>query len=384
MALRGLFRRHERAIAAAYLVGVAAFVGAFAFRPTRLPALGLIERAVRFWDDRWTRRLEAGQQLLASGPPQAAVDYLTRLDRAFPATDVRHARDQQRELLLRLLGQAEEAAGHRRRAMEAYQRLVAFDPNNYRNHFAYAQAAQRLLSGWAEAPEARDGFAAVLQILPSHLPSLRGYVDYYLDRGEFIPIVAAYRSYLDAHLVQRIELRVGDSVAVVPILVDGRLHDVDLPFAVPPGSGQVLELATAGFSVAVDRVELEAPARVGRVASISRVDLDRAPARLTALEPAEHGAFRATDSTAALGWPLPSLPDGVARVRLRLALFKPVDRPLWNGIEKSYLNLLDRSGLDSAVVRTVVLPDPAAADRVMGRLPWARGGVIWGEHERPF
>jgi tetratricopeptide (TPR) repeat protein len=379
-----LFRRHERAFTAGYLAVVALFALVFLVDPLRVRVLDRVQAGLFWWDERWIRRLRAGERMVAEGRMEEAADYLSRLDRIHPATGVRHGRDKERERLLRALARSYEALDRRALTIATLNRLIAFDSLNYLNHFLMAKAAERLLSGWAVAPEARDAYERVLRLFPSHLPSLRGCVEYYMDRGEFGPVTQAYQTYLDAHLVQEVELRIGGTKVLVPVLVDGRVREYEVPVALPPGHHPSLELATDGFSAALVEAALYPAARVGRLGTIPPAEVDLTRAELVAMEPAGPGAFRARDSTAAIRLSLPSTPDGVAAVRLRLGLFKPIDRSLWGLVARSFRNLLDSAGLEAASRRTVAVERPEDADLVLARLRWATEGLALRPGERAF
>ena len=173
------FQRHERSLAIGYIALVVLFLGAFTFFPVRSRILDGIQRGIHTWDNRWTRRLEVGEAMVRAGHYDEAVGYLEQLDREFPAKDVRHGRDKERERLLVALGRCYTELDRKSRAIETYQRLVRFDPRNYRNHYALGVAANKLLAGWAPAVEARDAFLQVLAINPNHLPSVRGAMAYH-------------------------------------------------------------------------------------------------------------------------------------------------------------------------------------------------------------
>jgi tetratricopeptide (TPR) repeat protein len=372
---RAGFRRHERALAAAWLGTLILGAGALAVPPVRVGILDGLQAVVDRWDERWTRRLARGEAMVARGEYDVAAAYLERLDAAFPARDVRHARDKQRERLLRLLGRSYEALDRKARAMATYDRLVAFDPLNYHNHFERARAAERLLSGWALAPEARDGYAAVLQLFPSHLPSVRGYIDYYMDRGEFIPVVQAYRDYLDAFLIQRVIIRLGRDSAVALLQVDGLPHDIELPLMASPGSPGPLSIHSGGFAVRVERLTLRPAMAVGVVGPAEPVELPLRPSALRGMEPAVSGALRPAGDGTLVEYAIPDLRAGVAGVHVRLRVYKPVDEELWQAVRKSYRNLLDQPGLSAASERTVPLSSVEAADAVIGHQLWAREGL---------
>src|SRR5439155_19882468 len=224
----------------------AALLGALLLPAARRALLHTLQAAVLQWDERWTRRLAEGERLLHSGPPARAEAYLAALDRSFPARSVRHARDKQRERLLLLVGRSEEALGKRGRALATYARLVQFDSLNYLNHYERGRAIERLSGHWAVEPAARDAFAAALRIMPSHLPSLRGSLGFYLDRSEFHPVVEAYQRYLDAFLMQHIQVSLGDTTVMVPVEVDGLAHLVVLELPRPAGWAGDLVIDTRG------------------------------------------------------------------------------------------------------------------------------------------
>jgi tetratricopeptide (TPR) repeat protein len=366
-------RRHERLLAALWILGVVLLFGAMAVKPIRLRLLGGLQGAAVRYDARWERRLAEGQRLVIAGRFDEATAYLDRLDAEFPARTSRYGRDKEREYLLRLLAQSYEATGHTGKAMATWTRLVAFDSLNYRNFFGYAQAAERLLSGWAVAPEARDGFARALDLLPSHLPSLRGYVAYYNDRGEWREVAAAYRTYLDAFLLEQVTLRIGDSTRVVPVLIDGLAHNFDVAVPVPPGWSGDLVLSSSVYPMALEQVAVLPALTVG--APAVRTPREVSLAAMTASNMTRSGpGWVPTDSVAALHVPLQSGVTGLVRVTLRLRTFKLLDAPLWAMITKAYRNLLDAGGLADAQLRTATFASPAAADSAFSRLEWTRGG----------
>ncbi len=368
------FRRHERRLALAWMAGTALLLVAFLLPPSRDRLLTLVQRGADRWEARWTDRLHTGEQLVAQRRWGAAEIYLTQLDRDFPARNVRHGRDKQREEVLRLLAQAQEAEGRTARTIQTWERLVAFDSLNYANHFGYARAAERLLSGWAPAVEARDGYAAALRLFPSHLPSVRGYIEYYMARGEFQPVVDAWQAYLDAWLVQLVTITVGDTTFAVRVTVDGLPHDIDLPLSRPVSGVADLRLQTNGFAIDLQRVELTPAAAVGSTTPILPRRLDLTPLHATGAR--RVGAAWLPDSSdATLLLPLPAGTPPLAGLQLRLAIFKPADQVLWKKIRTSYRNLLDQRGLDRAQARTVPFPDAASADSVIARLPWASEGL---------
>ncbi len=366
-------RRHERTIAAGYLAAVALAVVLLLLPPTRHFTLGSLQSLSDRWDRRWERRLAEGERLVAAKKYQRAAVYLEQLARTIPAPSNEHALDAQHEQVLRLLAQSYEGLGKSSRTMAIYDRLVAFDPNNYYNVFLKGQAAQRMLSGWAIAAEARDAYAAALKIFPNHLPSLRGYIDYYSDRGEFHPIVDAYRAYLDAFLNSTVTVTVGDTTLFVPLPVDGRAHDVVI--TLPRPRAESITLRAEGYPVAIDEAAAMPLAVVGAARARKEIAISLAGIRRAGMTVAPHGAWLPAGDSASMTVPLP---QGVAleQVRLVMRLFKPMDLPLWVIVARSFHNLLDEQGRDSADARTVVFPKEVDADAAMMRPWWSRSGLL--------
>jgi hypothetical protein len=371
--LRETFRRHERRLAALWLAFTVLAVLVVAVKPVRMRVLARVQVAVDWWDGRWERRLAEGQRLVAAGRFAEAEPFLAELDASFPARHSRYGRDKEREVLLALLARTYEALGHKTRAMNTWMRLTRFDSLNYRNHMAYAQAAERLLGGWAEAPESRDGYAHALRLLPSHLPSLRGYMKYYLDRGEFILVRDAYNTYLDSFLVEQFTVTAGDSSVSVPVSVDGNAHVVELALARPAGWRGELVIASPSYPLAIEEVSLEPSIAVGVAAARSWRPID--VTAVSASHMTRSGAgWVPGDSTAAVRIPLQADAGGIARIRLTMRAFKLMDAKLWITIQQSYKNLLDANGLANARARTAWFANAAQTDSAFNRIEWSRGG----------
>jgi tetratricopeptide (TPR) repeat protein len=367
------FRRHERKAAVIWVVFTLAVIAAVLYAPARVRILDAIEVAADERHAAWISRLEEGDRLVAAGRHEEAVAYLSALDSVFPARHARYGLDKEREHLLRQLARSQEAVGMRGRTIDTWLRLVAFDTLNYRNHFGYAQAAERLLSGWALAPEAKDGYAKALLVFPSHLPSLRGYIDSYMDRGEFIPVRTAYRTYLDAFLLEPFSVRAGDAAVETSALVDGLPHDFDLAFPVSAGWKGDLVIGSPVFPISVERIAMLPAVTAGKAAP--RVSRELNIADLAASRMVKSGAgWVPEDSTGSLRIPIDAGPDGVARVSIRVRMFKLMDPALWAMAAKSHRNLLDLPGRDSAAARTAPYPSPDAADAAFERLEWATQG----------
>jgi len=366
---RGWVRRHERVLAALWLAAVALLLLVLAVPRSRDAALFRVQSLSDRWETRWSSRLALGDSLVAAGKHEQAAAYLERLDRVFPARNARQARDKQREHLLALLAGSYEALGKGGRAMATYDRLVAFDSLNYHNHYVRATAAERLLSGWAIAPEARDGFAGVLVLNPNHLPSVRGYIRYFSDRSDWHPVVAAFHAYLEAFLVQAVTLRAGGDSVTVMVPVDGRPHTVSLWLH---GEARSVAVSADGFALAVDSATVTAPARVGSAQVIQPAGLGPPEAR--GFDRTSSGVFRPSAEGGSIVFALPR-PLAGAGIRITVRLFKPVDQALWASVAISHRNILDQAGIPDDASRCVVFPDEVSADAVMEHLPSAREGT---------
>lgn len=370
-----LARRLERRLAALWIAGVALLFVALAVRPVRLRVLGAFQAAAVRYDARWDHRIAEGDRLMAAGRFEEATAYLERLDAEFPARTSRHARDKEREYLLALLAGSYEATGRRGKAMAAWERLTRFDSLNFRNHLAYARAADRLLSGWALAVEARDGYARALDLLPSHLASLRGVIAYYNDRGEWPEVLVAYRAYLEAFLREDVTLRIGDRSRMVPVLIDGRTQRLEVDLPVPPGWSGDLVISSGTYPLEVERVTVLPATLVGAPSARAPRDVDLSALASSSMVRGGAG-WVPTDSAGSLRLPLQGGASGLARVSLSLRMFKLLDAPLWALIVKSYRNRLDQAGLADARLRTVTFGSAAAADSAFERLEWTREGLF--------
>jgi len=371
--LRDAFRRHERQLAAIWLAFTLLLIFVAVVKPVRMRVLARVQVAVDWWSGRWERQLAEGQKLVDAGRYAQAAPFLLKLDAEFPAPHARYGRDKESEVLLTLLARTYEALGHKTLAMNTWKRLVQFDSLNYRNHVAYAHAAERLLGGWAEAPEARDGYAHALRLLPSHLPSLRGYLKFYLDRGEFLVVRSTYQTYLDAFLVERFDFKAGDVSMSVRVSVDGRAQIVDVALSRPAGWHGELVIETPTYPMSIEEVTVVPGELVGTPAERQPRPIDLAGLTAPHMKKSTN-AWVPTDSLAALHIPIQADTLGIARVRIRLRAFKLMDDKLWGTIVQSYRNLLDTPGLADATARTAPYVAATTADSAFDRIGWSQGG----------
>jgi tetratricopeptide (TPR) repeat protein len=346
--VRRWIQRHERAAFVVWLSGCALAVGTLA-------AWGLVangaERAVDALDSAWVRRLDRIAEEVRLKRYEQALPRLERLDRDCPAVFVKHRFDREHERLLGLLGKCYLELDRRRLARETLGRLVAFDPRNFDNHFQLAQAERAFGDGEA----ARAAYQQVLAIHPTHLPSVQALIELAAAEGDHAAVVAAYEAYLDAWLLAHVRLRLGDRAVVLETLVDGREHAIEGVVDLPAGWGGELCLETGGYSARLAAVELEAPLQAGVAAPVQAValrpDAGWLPVGGASAAPGELAAAAPGSRLCA---ELPALPQGAARVRLRLALFKALPAALWSQVGTSYRNQLAGEAYERASARSRV------------------------------
>jgi tetratricopeptide (TPR) repeat protein len=352
---RRFVRGHERSLVTGSLIGLALLggfvsLGAFTSR-IRQPVLYRVERILDYWDDRWTRRVEYGERLVTAKQYEQAVEFLAALDRDFPARVIKHRRGRERQRVLRALGTSYSELGKKRLALDTYRRLVDFDRRDFESRYLLAQACLK----FGEPKLAEEQLAEVLKIHPTHLPSVRAYLKYHFDKGDFAAVIAAYETYLNAFLMQQITVALGQSSAAVYVPVDGRFHEVELRLALPPEVSGELALRMGEFAIEVKRVTMLAPLLVGRPGlSNSHFRPKELAWQVKEMAPVGINRYRSLGPGAALRLNVPPQPRGVAEIGLTLRLFKPLEPDLWEWVEKSYKNLLRYNDLESAQERSLI------------------------------
>ncbi|HVS08472.1 MAG TPA: tetratricopeptide repeat protein [Planctomycetota bacterium] len=345
--LRRLVQRRERPLILAWILGWTAVLGLFAWGAIS----GQADRAIERWEGRWTERVRDAERVFESGDFEAAAARLEALDTDFPAHFVKHRLDRERERVLELLGKSYVELGRERRALDALERLVAFDPRNFANHLSLADACARL----GEPERAEAAYRAALAIHTSHLPALEALIGLQHDAARWSDVVRTFEGYVDAYVLARVTLSIDGVTLLLDVSADGREHRLESPLELPAGSAGEAELATGGWSVRVGELELEPPLRAGVAAA-------REPQRwpgesgwaASAMQEAGPGLFAAESASARLTRMLGPLPLGAARARLALTVYKALPPELWKQVETSYRNTLDHAGLEAARLRTLV------------------------------
>lgn len=349
--VRMFYYRHERRFLTAWVALLALGFALLVLPPLRDRVFWRVERLLRDREAAWVHAVDTGERLLAEGRLDEAEAFLLDLDRRFPARTARGRRDTDRERLLHALARTYEAQGRPNRALLAYQALQAYDPRNYRNSHALGAAWERLEGTWTIPVEARDAFVQVLEIHPTHLPSLRGALRYDFDRGAFAEVITRWESSLDAQQYLPIPVRVGGTETWRVVPVDGAWHEVGLTGRLPDSTS--FRLATAGFPLEVREVRVDLPLRAGVPGSVTTRASTAAPA---VAEPGVPG----TELEVAL----PAGASEGVRLRFQVRVRRPVDQETWTMVETSYRNRLDPEGVRRAADRVVVVPDQTVADRI--------------------
>jgi len=341
-------RRHRRSLYALYWVAMVLFVVLLVVPSLRTRLLYRLEHATLRWDDRWARRVDYGEQLVAAGHHERSIGYLEHLDRRFPAQQIQHKRDKQRERILDALGRSYAALGRKRLSLGIYRRLVAFDPRNYANHHRLAETCAL----FDESDEAREHSRRVLTMHPTHLPSLRREVSYHFDRGDFAEVVNTYETYLDAFVIHYLSVSLGDASVEIATAVDGRFHELEARIARPPGWFGSLVIDTSGSSIGVTSVTLRPPIIMGRAGTHAPFVVSGAGTWSSQdFDAVANGQFRTVGPKSALTLQVPAQTHGVATVRLRVRLFKTHDAKVWRMVHASYRARVDSEGLEAAQSR---------------------------------
>jgi tetratricopeptide (TPR) repeat protein len=344
--LRRWIQRHERTAFVAWLLGCALAAGALA-------SWGLVangaERVVDALDSAWVRQLDVIAADVRAKRYEQALPRLERLDRECPAVFVKHRFDKERERLLGLLAKCYVELDRRRLARETLQRLAAFDPRNFDNHFQVAEAER----AFGDDLAASAAYGQVLAIHPTHLPSVQAAIELAHAAGDHAAVVEAYERYLDAWLLAPVRLRLGDQVVELETLVDGREHVVEGTLVLRAGWSGELCVETSGYSARVAEIEIHAPLLAGVAApALTTAVLPDAGWSATGGTAAAPGEIAASGVASGLCGSAAAPEQGAARVRLQLALFKALPPALWSQVSTSYENQLAGEALARAAARS--------------------------------
>lgn len=344
---RRFVRDHERGLIVAWLALLAIVVGVGFGWGIKYRGF---ERVVDAYEARWPAGVDAGAQLMVKQRFAEAATALERLDEDFPARSVKHRMDRERERLLGLLAQCYVKLDKKKRALETCARLVAFDPRNWQNYSAQAQAAL----AFGETDLARTTLDQLLAIHPTHLPSVEARIRLAFEAGAFAQVPPLWRAYLDAYRLANIEVGLGESIVLLEVPSDGLPHRFDVPVDCAENFRGDLSFATHGWSIDVRRIALRPALRVGvaEANDFSALELGAWTASNSSLDPA--GGIRATDEKSTLRCAISGPPTRSSRAIFEIVAYKACTDSLRQMVDASYRNLLLWDELESLRARTRV------------------------------
>ena len=344
-------QRNERRLIVAWLAGCAALLALVAWAI----AFGGAERTIEAWDARWVPRIDRAEALMRSngGSKETltlAAAELEAIDRDFPAQFIKHRLDRERERILGLLGECYVGLDRKKHAIATLERLVAFDPKNYDNHFRLAEAQRH----FADNDAARKSYEDVLAIHPTHLPTLKALIGMDDFGSLYAQVVDDYEHYLNAWLLARVRVSFGERAVELDVPVDGREHVVEGVLELPADRSETVCIETRGYSARMGRLEEIPPLHVGVVEphAFDGVDVS-SNWRATGGKLTGQAELIAADagSRACI---VEISPRAVARVRLKITLFKALPEDTWKMVTKAYRNRLELAKLREAEQRSRV------------------------------
>ncbi|MCK6446127.1 MAG: hypothetical protein L6Q99_07010 [Planctomycetes bacterium] len=344
--VRRWMHAHDRGLVVAWLGFVVVLVGVLFVWGVWKRGL---EDAVAWWYGRSATELARAERLVAEGRIEQAVAVLEPLDAHHPAILVKHRLDQEREAILTLLAQSYVTLDKKRRALETTTKLVAFDPRNWRNHHAHAEA----LRAFSEGDLADAAYREVLRLHPNHFPTVETLTGMLFDVATlYAKVVELHRQYLDAWLLGTVEVSVGDTRVTLDVPVDGRPHVFEVPFVVPEVFRGEARIATHGFSARIGELELVPAARVGRLDAPATARFS-GEWRASDADALDDGRFAAKAPTSSFTRPVEAW-HGAGRLRIELTLYKQMSKSLWVKVSTSYKNRLYFDELAEVERRTVI------------------------------
>ncbi len=344
-ATRRFVREHERGLIVAWIAFMAivlgvGFVWGIVFRGA--------ERVVDAFEGRWPARVEHGAELLTQGHPKQAADYLEALDAKFPAQSVKHRFDRERERLLTLLAQSYVAIDKKKKALETSERLVAFDPRNWRNHFTQAQTAL----AFGEGGVAKSAFDHVLAIHPLHLPSVEARIKLAYDGSLYAEIPPLWRAYVEAFRLADVDFTFGAAHAALEVPSDGLPHRFALAFVAAANSYGQAQLLTHGWSIDIRDIAFCSAMRVGVEGTPQFQSLAPSAWSVVDAKDLAPGRISATGVKSSLTRDIDGPADGIAQAAFEITAYKACTKSLWEMVEQSYKNRLLWDELESMRART--------------------------------
>lgn len=342
-------RKNDSLAALLFLVFAVLVVGTILLD---VQVLWISDRVIDLFNSRWSRYVDRGEHLMVEQRFDEARDYLEDLDSRFPARHAKHALDRDRERLLVALGQVYEETGRRRLARESYSRLVQFDPRNFMNHFELAGCLIRQ----GKNEEALEPLGRIMEINPSHLPSVGLLVEVHYESGAWKEVVTTWETYLDALIFAEVRLAWSDEETAARVPVDGRFHRLEMNLEVPPSredsSVVLVTITTQGFPFVLGEIRARPRTQALPSAAAGSVAVRVAPNQQVS------GAgplYTPRDDEEGVVLEVDVGPSGLDHWQVDIRLPKVADDATWQMVAKSYGNLLDSKGLEAARSRSLVI-----------------------------
>lgn len=331
--VRRFVREHERAVIVVWLAGMAAVVALVFGWGVYLRGA---ERIVDAYDARWPRQVDVGAELVRQERFEEAAAHLEALDLEFPARSVVHRLDTERERLLTLLARSYVELDKKKRALAACERLVAFDPRNWRNHWTQAETAL----AFGDQDVALPALDLLLAIHPTHLPAVETRIALAFAGSAYAKIPPMWRAYVDAYRLAPLHFTCGGASLRLEVPSDGRPHLFELPFALPADFRGEARLSTHGWSIDLRELGFVAPLRAGIEEERAFTLQGKEGWSVIGAQAVGDGSIAAKDASSELRREVRGLDRATAHAAFELVAYKACTPSLWKMVSTSYKNLL--------------------------------------------
>ncbi|MEO6710233.1 MAG: hypothetical protein ABIP42_11700 [Planctomycetota bacterium] len=330
---RRFVREHERGLIVAWLFTMVLVLGIGFVWGIRFRGF---ERVVDAYEARWPARVERGQKLFEAGRYEEAASFLEHLDADFPARSVKHRFDREREKLLTALARSYVKLDKKRRALEACERLVAFDPRNWQNYSTQAEAAL----AFAESDLAKQALDLLLAIHPTHLPSLQARIQLAVDASAFAQVPPLWRAYDGAYRLATIDFSLGEAKVSLEVPTDGLPHRFEVPFELAANFRGEARLSTHGWSIDLREISFTPPIRIGIAQTPTPTVIEAGVWTVSDAQELASGSIAARNVNSMLRRELAGPAAGCARASFEIVAYKACTDSLWRMVEASFKNML--------------------------------------------
>lgn len=242
-------------VAAALAVGA----GLLLARPIRNIYADIAHRGALRYERKWGADLAKAQALFREQRYQELADFAEGRIAAHPARRIEHQLADSRAELMRLRALALHRLQKKRRTLEQYDQLTAFEPRHFINHHRNGEASLH----FGEGARARAAYQAALGIVPDHTPSAQGLVTIDFEGGDFVRAAESFRSFANALVIAQVSLESGKERVDRTWPIDGRRHRAVIP--VPTDGTTPLVVRTVQpCEVEIHSIRVRPVERVGR------------------------------------------------------------------------------------------------------------------------